>query len=93
MFGKFQINNFLFDILSYLLFFKYEIFGTILFELNQPVLVYSPKTKQFSETGHIHSWIPSDDLLGPRSYTVRMASGALRRVNSSWLNPLPRAEN
>ena len=66
--------------------------GTIQFKLNQPVLVFSPKIKQFSEKGHIHSWTPADDLLGPRSYTVRMDSGALRRVNASWMSPLPPTE-
>ena len=67
--------------------------GTILYELGQEVLVYSPKTKCFSDTGNISSWTPSDDQLGPRSYTVQMSSGAHRRVNSSWLSPLPRGED
>ena len=62
---------------------------SIQYELGQTVLVFSPKVGQFSETGVIEAWIPTDDLLGPHNFSVRMASGSLRKVNSSWLSPLP----
>ena len=67
--------------------------GTILYELGQEVLVYSPKTKSFSDRGVISSWSPDDDQLGPRNYLVQMSSGANRQVNTSWLSPLPRGED
>ena len=62
---------------------------SILYELGQQVLVFSPKIGLFSENGVIESWVPTDDLLGPRNFTVRMDSGPLRKVNSSWLSPFP----
>ena len=63
--------------------------NSIQYKLGQQVLVFSPKQGQFSETGAIESWTPGDDLLGPRNFSIRMSSGSLRRVNSSWLSPLP----
>ena len=63
--------------------------NSIQYKLGQPVLVFLPKQGQFSETGVIEAWTPADDLLGPRNFSVRMSSGSLRRVNSSWLSPLP----
>ena len=63
--------------------------NSIQYKLGQQVLVFLPKQGQFSETGVIEAWTPADDLLGPRNFSVRMSSGSLRSVNSSWLSPLP----
>ena len=57
------------------------------------MLVFNPKEGQFCDTGTVESWSPENDGLGPRDYYIRMESGSMRKVNSSWLSPLPGAEN
>ena len=67
--------------------------NAVKYKIGQHVLVFTPKEGQFCDTGTVETWSPENDGLGPRDYSIRMESGSLRKVNSSWLSPLPEADN
>ena len=67
--------------------------NAVKYKIGQHVLVFSPKEKQFCDTGTVESWSPENDGLGSQDYNIRMESGSMCKVNSSWLSPLPGAEN
>ena len=53
------------------------------------VLCFDPKQKQFCKKGKISSFDPPSDQLGPRNFLVEFEDGATRKLNQQWLVPAP----
>ena len=52
------------------------------YNINDPVLVFNPRSKNFSKEAKIVSYDPPpSDALGPRDYEVEFKEGGRRRVN------------
>ena len=69
---------------------KYKNTNTSVYDINEEVLVFDPKSKLFSRGGHIISFDPPPkDALGPRNYRVEFDDGNTRKVNCQWLIKAP----
>ena len=53
------------------------------YELGQPVIVFNPSKRMFSEAGTVMSYMHISDSFGPCQYTVKISNGSLRVVNLS----------
>ena len=59
------------------------------YKVEDIVLCFDPKQKQFCKKGKILSFDPSSDQLGPRNFLVELEDGGTRKLNHQWLVPAP----
>ena len=73
---------------------KYKNTNASVYDINDSVLIFNPKSKMFSRKGDIDSYDPPpSDSLGPRDYMMEFEDGHSRKVNSQGLIKAPSEES